>query len=148
MAREEEISSPFDFRAVSFFPMNPIHRRCFIPIIKIPFKLSDEDFHAIMDMAGYGIGYWARSMEDTSRGYVIVDSMKTEVDGEKIRVKKTLTRAGTERAVVGLFKERKLNGYYMSAIDRLVFQGDSSDVGSDIADAIVQQAMFGSVVYG
>ena len=116
--------------------------------IRIKFNLTEEDFQGIIEMAGYGIAYWARSLEQTSRGYVVVDSMKTKVDGEYIRIKKTLTRASLERAVVGLFTERKLNNYYMSAIDRLVFQGDSSDVGSDIADAIIQQACFGSVIYG
>jgi len=117
--------------------------------IKLKFNLIEADFHGIIEMAGYGIAYWARSLEKTSRGYVVVDSMKTKTDsGELIRVKKTLTRASIERAVVGLFTERPLNNYYMSAIDRLVFKGDSSDVGSDIADVIVQQACFGSVIYG
>lgn len=117
--------------------------------IKIKFNLSDADFEGIMDMAGYGITYWARSMEPARRGYTIMDSMKTKLEtGEKVRIKKTMTRAGTERAVVELFTERKLNGYYMSAIDNLVLRNCCADVGSDIADAIVQQAMFGDVVYG
>ena len=117
--------------------------------IKIKFNLIEEDFHGIIEMAGYGIAYWACSLEKTSRGYVVVDSMKTKTEsGELIRVKKTLTRASLERAGVGLFTERKLNNYYMSAIDRLVFKGDSSDVGSDIADVIIQQACFGEVIYG
>ena len=33
-------------------------------------------------------------------------------------------------------------------IRQLVIKGDASDVGSDIADAIIQQACFGQVIYG
>ena len=117
--------------------------------IKLKFNLTDEDFEAIMDMADYGISYWARSMEPARRGYTIVDSMKTKLEtGERVHIKKTVTRASTERAVVQLFTERTLNSYYMSAIDNLVHNHCCADVGSDIADAITQQACFGSVIYG
>jgi hypothetical protein len=117
--------------------------------IKLTFKLSQDDYEGIVDTAGSGISYWAVQghIDNTGEG----DAYKsyTVVDGYgKERTKRKITRAGMERAIVGLFKERKLNKYYMDAIDQLVLRGCSGDVGSDIADAIVQQAMFGEVVYG
>jgi hypothetical protein len=105
----------------------------------ITFKLAPGDFDGIIEMAGYGVGYWASSMESTDEGCHFTDS-----EGKKFFV----TPEMMEQAALDLHIKSPLNDYYQSAIKLLVLGGDCSDVGSDIADAMVQQACFGKVVYG
>ena len=116
--------------------------------LEIDFILSQDDYEGIVDMAGYGIRYWAMAgcidntgEEGAYKSYLVSDSD----DEEKSN---SLTRDKVEQAIAQLFLKRSLNGYYMSAIDQLVLMGESSDVGSDIADAIIQQSCFGEVIYG
>jgi len=118
----------------------------------ITFKLAPGDFDCIIEMAGYGVGYWASEMESIFEE----DSVETEFphrtgchftdsgDGKKYFV----TPEMMEQAALDLHIKSPLNDYYQSAIKLLVMEGDTSDVGSDIADALVQQACFGKVVYG
>jgi len=116
-------------------------------VIKLIFKLSQDDYEGIVDIAD--IRYWAVAALIDNTGPDGMYKSYMVKDGEREDpVERKITRAGMERAIVGLFKDRKLNNYYMTAIDQLVLRGCSGDVGSDIADAIVQQAMFGEVVYG
>tara|TARA_R100001594_G_scaffold42658_1_gene74803 strand:+ start:1472 stop:1831 length:360 start_codon:yes stop_codon:yes gene_type:complete len=114
----------------------------------ITFELSQDDYEGIVDMAGYGIGYWAMAgaIDNTGedgayKSYLVIDSDDDETSY-------SLTREKVEQAALDLFVKAPLNDYYMSAIRRLVAEGDSSDVGSDIADAIIQMACFGEVIYG
>ena len=116
--------------------------------LEIDFILTQGDYEGIVDMAGYGIRYWAMAgcIDNTGekgayKSYLVIDS-----DDEESSY--SLTRDKVEQAIAQLFLKRSLNGYYMSAIDQLVLKGESSDVGSDIADAIIQQACFGEVIYG
>lgn len=118
--------------------------------LEIDFILTQADYEGIVDMAGMsgGISYWAMAgcIDNTGEGgayksYLVIDSD----DEEKSY---SLTRETVQRAISELFLKRSLNGYYMSAIDMLVLQGESCNVGSDIADAIIQQACFGEVIYG
>ena len=117
----------------------------------ITFNLKQDDFDGIIEMAGYGIGYWARSMEserdpddDSDFPACIGCHITDGQDGKKYDI----TREMMEQAALDLHVKSPLNDYYQSAIKHLVIDGESSDVGSDIADALVQQACFGEVVYG
>ena len=107
---------------------------------KITFKLDRDDYDGIIDMAGYGVGYWASAMESTKEGCHFTE----DETGKEFFI----TPEMVEKAVLELHTEAKLNDYYRSAIAHLVVDGEASDVGSDIADAIVQQACFGEVIYG
>jgi hypothetical protein len=114
----------------------------------VTFNLTQDDYEGIVDMAGYGIRYWAMAgcIDNTGKdgaykSYLVIDSDDDETSY-------SLTREKVEQAALDLFVKAPLNEYYMSAIRRLVAEGDSSDVGSDIADAIIQMACFGEVIYG
>jgi len=107
---------------------------------KITFKLDRDDYDGIIDMAGYGVGYWASAMESTKEGCHFTE----DETGKEFFI----TPEMVEKAVLELHTQTKLNDYYRSAIAHLVVDGEASDVGSDIADAIVQQACFGEVIYG
>ena len=90
----------------------------------ITFKLDRDDYDGIIDMAGYGVGYWASAMESTDKGCHFTE----DETGKKFFITP--------------------KDYYQRAIAHLVVDGEASEVGSDIADAIVQQACFGEVIYG
>ena len=106
----------------------------------LTFNLPQDEFDGIIETAGYGVGYWASSMEHADDGCHFTDAG----DGRKFFV----TREMLEQAALDLYVKSPLNDYYQNAIRQLVVKGDSSDVGSDIADALVQQACFGQVIYG
>ena len=106
----------------------------------ITFDLTPKDYDGIIERAGYGVGYWASAMESTDEGCHFTE----DETGKKFFV----TREMMEQAALDLHVKSPLNDYYQSAIKHLVVNGEASDVGSDIADALVQQACFGQVVYG
>ena len=106
----------------------------------ITFKLDRDDYDGIIDMAGYGVGYWASAMESTDKGCHFTE----DETGKKFFI----TPKMVEKAALELHTQTKLNDYYQRAIAHLVVDGEASEVGSDIADAIVQQACFGEVIYG
>ena len=106
----------------------------------ITFTLSQTDFDGIIDMAGYGVGHWASYMKSTPAGCHFTDAES----GDKFFI----TREKLEQAALDLFVTAPLNDYYQEAIGELVLCGNAGEVGSDIADAIVQQAIFGGVIWG
>jgi len=119
------------------------------------FTLSPASFSSIIEMAGYGVGYWVSKMSsaksdipwgDLGDGFFYYKACHV-TDGETGK-KFLITMEKLEQAAVDLFTKRPLNKYYMDAIDDLVQTGDTGEVGSDIADALVQQACFGEVIYG
>ena len=113
----------------------------------ITFNLSQPDFETIVDMAAEGISYWAskKLVDNTGEGGKYLTYFITDAEDSK---EYALSLAKVEQAVLDLHVKQSLNNYYQDAIRHLVVKGDSSEVGSDIADAIIQQACFGSVIYG
>lgn len=120
-----------------------------------PPSMTLATFSSIVEMAGYGVAYWCSSMESTKsdvpyeelgEGWFYTASCKFVEDETKKEF--VLSPEDLAKAVVELVTQRKLNTYYMSAIDNLALTGETWEVGSDIADAIVQQGCFGEVVYG
>lgn len=108
--------------------------------LTIEFNLPREHYDGIIEMASLGISYWATYMYSEDNGCHFTDGDT----GEEFFIKPE----DVEKAVSDLFMRGTLNDYYQSAIRNLVVRGCSGDVGSDIADAIIQQACFGKVVYG
>ena len=124
----------------------------------LTFKLTPESFSSIIEMAGYGIGYWASYMSSVNSDtpwegldgpdqrffYYAACHFTDSESGDEFLI----TREMMEKAALDLYVKSPLNDYYMSAIRSLVTTGCSGEVGSDIADALVQQACFGEVIYG
>ncbi len=104
------------------------------------FQLTRDAYDGIIEMASYGISYWAAAMDSEENGCHFTDADT----GKEFFIKPK----DVEKAVLELFLHGKLNDYYQSAIRNLVVRGCGGDVGSDIADAIIQQACFGEVIYG
>ena len=111
----------------------------------IQFTLHPDDFFVIINMAGYGVKYWANYMESVHEDDTCTGCHFTEdATGDKFFV----TREMVEMAVLNLHITAPMNNYYQDAIAQLVVRNCSGSVGSDIADAIIQQACFGEVIYG
>ena len=113
----------------------------------ITFNLAQSDFEGIVDIAGSGIGYWATNLvvDNTGKGGQYIRYSVTDLEDY---TEYTLTLKSVEQAILDLHIAPTLNDYYQGAIRQLVIHNDASDVGSDIADAIIQQACFGEVIYG
>ena len=109
-------------------------------IITIEYSLNREYYDCIIEMASYGVGYWASAMASSDDGCKFVDGDS----GKEFFI----TPAKVQQAIADLYAKPELNEYYQSAIRTLVLHDCASDVGSDIADAIVQKACFGEVIYG
>ena len=123
--------------------------RNLMAIAKIKFILSQPDYEGIVDIAGYGINYWARAAAIDNTGPDGAYKSYTVRDGYgKDKVKVKITRAGMERAIVNLLTDQKLHNRIMNPIYQLVLRGEGSDVDAEVGDAIIQQAMFGEVIYG
>ena len=117
-------------------------------------KLTPESFSSIIEMARYGVGYWASAMSSVKSdtpwegldGFFYDKACHfTEDESDKQFL---VTPEMLAKAAVDLASNGKLNHYYTSAIQDLVCSGNTGMVGSDIADALVQQACFGEVIYG
>ena len=107
---------------------------------EIKFNLSKENYDCIIQMSGYGVGYWANYMRSEKDGCHYTE----DETGNKFYV----TRDMVKKAIIELYVKRPINNYYMKAIDRLIQYECSGDCGSDISDAIIQQACFNEVIYG
>jgi len=104
------------------------------------FSLSEDQYNNLIEMAGYGVGYWASFMESTDDGCHLTE----EETGKKFFLKPR----DIERAALELFATCPLNDRYTLGIAKLVAKRDDSDVDGDVADAIIQHACFREVKYG
>ena len=100
--------------------------------------VTEEDIDEIIDMAGYGIGYWAERAIVGDDYYKVVDE-----DG----VCHTLTYGDICEGINQYITDGNIpydivefNGYNMCL--------DTGMIDSYIADMIIQYACFGEVIYG
>lgn len=112
------------------------------PIESLPVTLTDEDIANLIDCAGYGIGYWATTAthDSDAKTYRVVESQ--EAAGETKRMAARLTYDNLRRAFNVLFESGKLPDWQMREI-----QDDDLGFDSEVADMVIQQAMFGQIVY-
>lgn len=112
----------------------------------IEFEFTTDDFADIVDTAGYAIGYWADETEyiepyfdsDPEASYTIY------CEG----IKYALKQGDIETAMVRI-SEDKVN--VSSSIKTAVLNSMEEDMGEIdgyAADAIVQVACFGEIIYG
>lgn len=97
--------------------------------------VTEENFDDIMDTAGYGIAYWADGLEKTRYGWSVHDYEEDEW--------------------MDLPRESLLNGIaiYLNWNNQPyeITDGNLLDMGmidAEVADCIVQFALFGDVIYG
>lgn len=113
------------------------------PIDQLPVTLTDEDIANLIDCAGYGISYWAATAthDAENQSYRIVELQ--EAAGTTPAVAKKLSYDDIRRAFSIRFEEGKLPDWQLREI-----QDDDLAFDSEVADMVIQQALFGKVFYG
>lgn len=117
--------------------------------IQATLTLDNEMFEDVIDCAGYGIGYWATSAtvlknclyRITWNGEDFSDSSPF-IDGQK-----TLTHSMIGEAIETLYTRRyRVRGDLHDQLDQWLNGHECMD--SDLADVIIQIALFGELIYG
>ena len=106
--------------------------------IEIELNVTKEDIEDIIDMAGYGIAYWADEAIVKDDGYVI-----HEEEDDKWH---ELSYEDILKGVELYIKNGRCNILSQDVINEKMII-DTGDIDSDIADMIIQYACFGEIEY-
>lgn len=109
--------------------------------LNVRHELDDEWMDCLIEMAGYGMGYWAHRAEESDPDRYTVWWL--DDDTEK---RKTVRRGALARAVQKILTQPMVNEHYHRQMNAAVY--DAGEIDSDLADIVVQVALFGEVVYG
>lgn len=104
------------------------------------FTVTEEDIETVVEMAGYGINYWASSATFEDGEYTITDAEDEEVIN-------SCTAEELAEALVKIGTGQFQSGYQEYASDYLK-HSDAGFIDADLADHVVQYAIFGDVIYG
>lgn len=124
--------------------------------IAVEFSITDETVRDMLDTAGYGIGYWAASLEtlpDKAGTIIVMD--RERGDGDPVECRTNF--AGIREAFVKLatpgqgYVGSTIYDYFRLAVedrDEKTGEIDAGHIDSDAADCLVQVALFDDIVYG
>tara|TARA_B100000287_G_scaffold353792_1_gene343716 strand:- start:352 stop:705 length:354 start_codon:yes stop_codon:yes gene_type:complete len=114
-------------------------------VLQIEYTLTDEELENILEMAGYGCNYWADSM-DIADDYSSVTFHDCEQEESH-----TLTKDDIEASIITIAeckKDVQLHISYRQQVFAYIIDNDKTVCDSDMADWIIQNAIFGEVIYG
>jgi hypothetical protein len=103
--------------------------------------LNQEDWECVIDMAGYGVGYWAHKCvpHDGDLSYRVEWYEGNQLNSQ----------------IISLFALQKAWGKIIagkievnSDIRNDLSSGDVGDVDATAADVLIQVALFGEIIYG
>lgn len=105
--------------------------------------LTTDSFEDIIDIAGYAIGYWADEAEYDQTGGTY--SLSCE-EGTEIY---HLTREDIESAMAKIFEGRMdISSDIQQYVIQAIMTDDMGEIDGYAADAIIQVACFGGIIYG
>ena len=104
--------------------------------VKIEMRLliTDEDIEDIIDMAGYGIAYWAQEANIEDKVYVIIDE-----DEKEYRLAYDDIAKG-----ISLYIKNGNKPYNIVSDSEI----DTCQIDAVVADMIIQYACFEELIYG
>lgn len=126
----------------------------------VEYNISDQTMVDMLDAAGYGIGYWARSLEDThdaAETVIVVErgDLWDNPDAQDVEHRTnyaTLRDAFRKLATPGQeYVGSTIHGYFWDAVkdrDETTGEIDAGHIDSDAADCLVQVALFDDVRFG
>ena len=116
--------------------------------IQTTLTLDNEMFEDVIDCAGYGIGYWAHTATIDGVLYKITwDGEDFEDSSPYATGKKTLTYSMIGEAIEKLHTHSiEIRGDLHTQLNEWLMGEESMD--SDLADVIIQIALFDDVIYG
>lgn len=109
-------------------------------------KLDSDDFLSIVDTAGYAIGYWAEEAEvddsdDSAPTYTVACEDGTEIY--------PLDKGGLEQAIRFIVEGRvTVADDIRNDVTSAIKDNDLGYIDGYAADAIIQVACFGELIYG
>jgi len=111
-------------------------------------ELQAELVSDLVDAAGYGIAYWAVEgrQDDEAQTYTIVLDEDAAEEAGKSEV--VLTYAQLRTAIRKIARGDIVNQGLTKAAKDFIFRPEDADLDSEFADAVVQVAVFGDVVFG
>ena len=109
--------------------------------VTLEFQLTQDDLDDIVDAACHGIGYWADEAEYSTS----LLSISAE-EGAEIH---EIGKADIEKAMASIIEgEVSISDSIRNDISSAIRENDYGYIDSYAADAIVQIACFGEIVYG
>lgn len=124
--------------------------------IEVELEVSQESLDCIIEMAGYGIAYWASSAtaDNDARTYTVTESAEGDYDKHVVTYDKIvesfwkIANPGAEVKGLNLLTR----DYALRAVVDGLIEGDgdidAGHVDSDLADQIIQLAIFDEVIFG
>ena len=117
--------------------------------LTIDFELTLTDFADIVDAAGYAISYWADEAEYFEPYFESDPDATYTVSCEEGTEMYTLTKANFEKAMVLIAEDRMdIAGDVRDSVRTAIKEDDMGHIDACAADAIIQVACFGCIVYG
>jgi len=126
--------------------------------IQVDLELSQESLDCLIEMAGYGINYWASSatQDDEAKTYTVTENEEGEYAVHVISYDKIIDAfwkaANPGAEIKGWHRGHSTRAYALSAVTNGLRNGEgdieAGDIDSDLADNIIQLAAFGEVIYG
>jgi hypothetical protein len=110
------------------------------------FEIPDSDIEVLLEMAGYGIDYWASELTINGRYVTVTDLEEGGHNGETDTYRTNYTALA--QALVDIGTGALESGYSEYARNYLNDGLDAGYFDSDIADHVVQYALFGELIYG
>lgn len=110
------------------------------------FEIPDSDIEVLLEMAGYGIAYWASKLMINGRDVTVTDLEEGGHSGDTDTYHTNYTALA--QALVDIGTGALDSGYAEYARDYLNNDLDAGYIDSDIADHVVQYALFGELIYG
>lgn len=112
--------------------------------VTLNYSIPAQDIETLVEMAGYGIKYWAVDAEDTGTSFIV---WYEDVEGDPSTIQK---RTATYEELAHKLADFAANGHgYVSEYARAYFRDmDAGEIDGELADVIVQLAIFGEVIYG
>ena len=111
---------------------------------QVKLEISDDMIEVLIDMAGYGIGYWSDlgEIDDKARTYTVRDT-------EDVGGRHTLTYEQLAEALVKVAnRDVQVASYIVNYATNAIRDDDPGYIDSELADVVVQVAAFGEIVYG
>lgn len=114
--------------------------------LTVRYELDDDWMHTLVEMAGYGISYWATKGVSYKDGDTWCYRIGWEDSGAHTRA---VTFGKIARAVQRIIDPSDgcdLNPESRAAVAAAVL--DPGDIDADVADLVIQVAVLGKVIYG
>lgn len=121
--------------------------------VEVEYAVPDSDIQELVEMAGYGIGYWAAELTDVDGVIIVKDVEEGGYNGEGDEYATTYAKLADVLVKIGVGQlDSNVSEYarvYLSELNNPTeAKYASGNFDSDLGDQVLQYALFGEVIYG